>query len=89
MVMPTHNIAAFVIELAKLHNVTYTKTSIDELADVITNLADDDVKMDRIELLLIALERAGVIASDNIVPLHINYLREKLNLVGNSGISYE
>lgn len=78
MEIPTHNIAAFVIELAKLNNVTYTKTSNDVLADTITNLADDDVKLDPIELLLIALERAGVIASNNVVPLHVNYLREKL-----------
>ena len=47
--------------------------------EVITRLADDDVEMDDVELLLIALERAGVLASEYVVPLHINYY-EKLNV---------
>jgi len=48
------------------------------LAEVITRLGDDSVKMDHIALLLLALERAGVIPTEDVVPLHINYLREKL-----------
>lgn len=43
-----------------------------------TQLGDDSVKMDHIALLLLALERAGVIPTEDVVPLHINYLREKL-----------
>ncbi len=78
--MSTSSIAEYITELAKKHGVSYIRTPDDALAEVITNLADDDVKMDRIELLLIALERTGVIASDSVVPLHINYLREKLNV---------
>lgn len=76
--IPVTGVAEYITELAQRYDVQYVKTSNDALADVITYLADDDVKMDRIELLLIALERAGVIASDSVVPLHINYLREKL-----------
>lgn len=39
----------------------------------------DGVEMDGIELLILALERAGVVPSEMVVPLHINYLRETLN----------
>ena len=50
------------------------------MADVITALADDELKMDGVILLLLALERAGVVPSEEVVPIHINYLREKFNV---------
>lgn len=78
--IPSVGVGAYIANLAKQHGVSYIKTGNDALADVITRLADDDVELDEIERLLLALERAGVIASENIVPLHINYLREKLNV---------
>jgi hypothetical protein len=46
---------------------------------VITRLADDGVMMDQIALLLSTLERAGAIPAEQVVPLHIAYLREKMN----------
>lgn len=58
----------------------YVETPADRLADTITQLSDDEVHLDEVERLLIALERAGVVASENVMPLHINYLREKLNV---------
>jgi len=78
--VPTSGLENYIINLAHQHGVRYDKTSDDALAEVITRLADDDVRMDQVELLLLALERAGVVASENVVPLHINYLREKLNV---------
>lgn len=77
MEMPTHNIADFVIELVKLNNVTYTKTSIDELAEVITHLADDIVITDETEDLIVALKRAHVIDAATMVLLLGSYLDEK------------
>ena len=68
----------YITGLARQHRIHYAKTSNDALAEVITRLADDSVKMDQIALLLLALERAGVIPTEDVVPLHINYLREKL-----------
>lgn len=79
MNMPTTGIAQYITKLAQAHGVQYSMTTNDALAGAITRLADDSVELDEIELLLLALERASVIASENIVPLHINYLREKLN----------
>jgi hypothetical protein len=51
----------------------------DAWAEVITRLADDGVMMDQIALLLRALKRASVIPAEQVVPLHIAYLREKMN----------
>lgn len=78
--IPIAGLETYIVGLAHRYGVTYSKTSNDELAEVITRLSDDDVEMDDVELLLIALERAGIVASKYVVPLHINYLREKLNV---------
>lgn len=75
--IPNTNLRAYILELAERHGVDYTQTADDELAEIITRLSDDHVELDDVELLLIALERAGVLSSNSIVPLHINYLREK------------
>lgn len=77
MEMPTHNIAAFVIELAKLNNVTYTKTSNDVLDEVITRLSRDDIPTDDTENLIVALKRAHVIDAVTMVMLLDNYFDEK------------
>ena len=77
---PATDVGGYIFSLATLHGVSYVKTSYDELSEVITRLSDDDVVMDEIEQLLIALERAGVIPSEAAVPLHLNYLREKSNV---------
>jgi hypothetical protein len=78
--IPTSGVEHYITGLARQHGVSYVKTPDDALANIITSLADDDVEMDDVELLLIALERAGVVPSNAVVPLHINYLREKLNV---------
>ena len=76
--IPTSGLVKFITDLAKEHDVTYAKTNGDQLADKFTGLSGDDVILDDIECLIIALERAGAIDSDDVVPLHVNYLREKL-----------
>lgn len=69
----------FIVELAERHGVNYTKTPADNLADIFSRLSDKDVEYDETELLLLALERAGVIPSEEVLPLHVKYLREKFN----------
>lgn len=78
--IPTSGLTDYITGLARQHGIHYERTPDDAIADVITALADDEVKMDPIVLLLLALERAGVIPSEDVVPLHVNYLREKLNV---------
>ena len=75
--IPTSGLVEFITDLAKEHNVTYAKTYGDQLADKFTELSGDDVVLDDIECLIIALERAGAVDSEDVVPLHVNYLREK------------
>lgn len=80
LAIPTTGLAKHIGDLARQHNVRYVRTDDDALAEVITQLSDDDVVMDEVELLLLALERAGVVDSADVVPLHVNYLREKFNV---------
>ena len=78
--LPVSGLREYILELAFTHGVTYIETPADRLADTITRLSDDEVYLDEIERLLFALERVGVVASASVVPLHINYLREKFNV---------
>jgi hypothetical protein len=80
IVIPEREVAEFVRDLARQHHVHYRRTAADELADAITRLADDDVTLDEIECLMIALRRAGVLTADNFVPLQVKYLREKFRV---------
>ena len=77
--IPNAGLSDYITGLARQHGVRYERTPDDAMADVITALADDEVRMDNVALLLLALERAGVVPSEDVVPLHVNYLREKLN----------
>ncbi len=63
-------------ELARQHHVAYVPTRRDALAGHITRLAGDDVELDEIEQLLIALQRAGHLTRIEVVRLQANYLRE-------------
>lgn len=78
--LPASGLRDYILSLAAAHGVSYAETSTDRLASTITRLADDEVQLDEIEQLLIALERAGVVESATVVPLHVHYLREKLNV---------
>lgn len=75
--IPTKNIQNYVLALAKLHNISYLYSSIDQFADSVTSLAGDDVKHDHVEDLLIALKRAGKLSMQQVAKLSINYLRER------------
>lgn len=70
-------IAEHIRRLADEYNVSYIHTSDDAISNVLTELSNDNVTMDDVELLLLALERAGAIASSDVVPMHVHYLREK------------
>lgn len=77
--IPISDFKKFIINLAEINDVKYKKTGCDELAETFTNLSDD-VVLDHVETLIIALERAGIIESKNVIPLHIGYLREVKNV---------
>jgi hypothetical protein len=68
--------AALIREMAARFRVSYVPTQSDLLANHITRLSSDDVKLDEIECMLIALQRAGHITRDRLVHLQARYLRE-------------
>ena len=62
--------------MAARFRVSYVPTQSDLLANHITRLSSDDVKLDEIECMLIALQRAGHVTRDRLVHLQARYLRE-------------
>jgi hypothetical protein len=68
--------AAHIRSLAQKHHVAYVQTRSDALADDVTRLAGDDVELDDIEQLLIALQRSGHLTRVEMVQLQASYLRE-------------
>lgn len=74
--LTANSTAALIRQLAEQHRVSYVPTQSDLLADEITRLSSDTVKLDEIECLLIALQRAGHITRDQLIQLQARYLRE-------------
>lgn len=68
--------AVIIKTLARQHGVSYTATPNDAWAGEVTRLADDDVKLDDVELLLIGLQRSGYLSRPEALRLQVNYLRE-------------
>ncbi|MGA7787951.1 MAG: hypothetical protein WCA56_07270 [Xanthobacteraceae bacterium] len=75
-VHPQPATAARILELARKYRVAYVGTQRDTLASNITRLAGDDVQLDDIEQLLIALQRNGHLTRVEMVQLQASYLRE-------------
>ena len=73
---PESATAARIRKMAQEHHVAYVRTSRDALAHHITRLAGDDVQLDEIEQLLIALQRSGHLSRAEMVQLQAAYLRE-------------
>jgi hypothetical protein len=61
--------------LAERHKIAYAETASDAWALDVTRLAGDDVTLDNIELLLIALLRAGHLSRPDALRLQVSYLR--------------
>jgi predicted transcriptional regulator len=68
--------AARIRRMAEEYHVAYVRTPRDALAHHITRLAGDDVQLDEIEQLLIALQRSGHLSRVEMVKLQATYLRE-------------
>jgi hypothetical protein len=63
-------------QMAQAHHVAYDQTPNDLPAHHITRLTDGEVRLDEIEQLLIALQRAGHLSRAEMVRLQAAYLRE-------------
>ncbi len=73
---PNSPAASTVRALAEQHKISYVATETDVWAHHVTRLAGDDVKLDEIELLLIALKRSGHLSRFDALQLQARYLRE-------------
>lgn len=69
LTIPMTGLSAYIADLAKQHGIVYVKTGSSALAEVITQLAGDDVKPDETEKLVIALRRANIINGPTMVTL--------------------
>jgi len=69
-------VALRIRKMAEEHRVAYVHTSRDTFAHDITRLAGDDVQLDEVEQLLIALQRSGHLSRIEMVKLQAAYLRE-------------
>jgi hypothetical protein len=74
--MPESATAVRIRKMAQECRVVYVRTPRDVEAHHITRLAGDDVQLDEIEQLLIALQRSGYLSRAEMVRLQAAYLRE-------------
>ena len=74
--LTTTSTATLIREMAAKYRVTYAPTQSDLLANHITRLSSDTVRLDDVECLLVALQRAGHISREQLVQLQARYLRE-------------
>jgi hypothetical protein len=63
--------------LVEQHGITYHQTELDELADTYSRLSDNEVELDETELLLLELDRSGILTGKDNDFLHLQYLRER------------
>ena len=75
--IPETGLKDYITDLAKLHNIEYVETKIDQLSRVITHLSDDEIESDDTENLVVALHQAKIINGQQMVVLLSYYLKEK------------
>jgi hypothetical protein len=71
------NVEEFVRALAAEHGVTTQQDAYDRLAQVLTNLSGEEVVLDDVERLLVALKRKGVMGGREMLLLQAEYLTGK------------
>lgn len=71
------SVEKYVRNLAAEHCVTDEQDVYDGMATVLTELSGDDVVLDRVERLLVALKKAGVLEGREMLLLHAEYLAAK------------
>lgn len=82
--LPVKDVAAFVVELARAHGVVYRRTQLEEFAEAITRLADDDGRLDATGKLLAALRKKAVINGPQLARLMTNHMNEQRDVARSS-----
>lgn len=76
MTFMKNSVSEKVFEMAKTHGVEYKKTRLDAWANDVTRLSGDDVELDEVELLLLALCRAGHLSGREMLEFQNEYKNE-------------
>lgn len=63
--------------LVRAHNITPSRDDLDRWADDVNRLAGDDVLLDEIEELIVALRKADAVDGVELTRLHSRYLDER------------
>ena len=63
--------------LAQEYCITYDQTYFDRLADTSARLSNCDLELDETQLLLLELDRAGILTGEANSLLHLQYLDER------------
>jgi hypothetical protein len=66
-----------ILTLARRHGVAYVATSLDQAGNDMARLSGDDVELDNVEQILLALERAGKLTAPQADRLHVAYMRQR------------
>lgn len=74
--IPTSGLKVFIADLARRTGVNYLRDGYSVMAQVVTRLSDDEVRLDETEQLVIALRRAKVIDGRTMVTLLGRYFDE-------------
>lgn len=75
--LPTTDVARFIADLAREHGVVAVRTKLDTLAEKLTELSGDEVRLDATELTLVKLAEKGVITGRQMGTLMVSHMREK------------
>ena len=62
--------------LVQQHGISAERTKLDVWCDNVTRLAGDDVKLDDMEQMTVALGRTGAITPQQAADFHVAYLKE-------------
>lgn len=74
--LPTTGVQSFIERYARAHRVHPVRTGLDDYAEAVTRAAGDDVTLDPVGKLLVALKKKGLLNGAQLARLMTNYMRE-------------
>lgn len=63
---------------SRAHNVSAERTALDDWTEAVSRAAGDDIRLDRVERLLVAVKMLGLINGRQAARLLTNHMREKI-----------
>jgi hypothetical protein len=75
--LPKTGVAAIVERFAHVHNVTATRSALNDWTEAVSRSAGDDIRLDHVELLLVELTKRNLISGCQAAKLLTLYQRGK------------